>query len=363
MSKRIMARGGPILTCALLTMAMPDHARAASIQSFDFEIVAALTDDDGDEATDISGVSCLPPDGGKHVCLVIDDQGRLAQAATIEGLKLRGGGKIRLISKGGAPADIVGQEPIVDECSEKAAKFKDLDGEAVAHYRQDFYVVGSHGCSRNGNKFRASSFVLARVPDQIVSKVAAADSKSVDENGPIATSYRLSEALLVAPHVKEFFARDLMTKNGLNIEGLAIIDGKLYAGLRAPVVDTKAYLIEVDLDALFDAGKSIALGKEVREIELDFLGGRGIRDLAALGDGRLVVLSGPAQADGTPFALHFLDPKTNIAKPIAVLGDVPSGAKAEGLHVLAQSPKGMDLVIMFDGPKSGGARRYSIEFE
>jgi hypothetical protein len=53
-----------------------------------------------------------------------------------------------LIGKDGPPADIVGKEPTVDNCSRKNDKFKDLDGEAVAHDQQSFYVVGSHGCSQ-----------------------------------------------------------------------------------------------------------------------------------------------------------------------------------------------------------------------
>jgi hypothetical protein len=187
---------------------------------------------------------------------------------------------------------------------------------------------------------------------------------TVGDKGPVATSYRLSEALLVAPHAKEFFARDLMTKNGLNIEGLAVVDGKLYAGLRAPVVKKNAYLIEVDLDALFDAGRSISLGKEVREIELDFLEGRGIRDLAVLADGRFLVLSGPAQADGASYALHSLDPKNPRKmdpKLVAIFDDLPPDSKAEGVHVLAQEPSRLEVVILFDGSKNGGPRRYSIE--
>jgi hypothetical protein len=344
-------------------MSAPDRVYSASIKSFDFEIAAILTDDDGNEATNISGVSCLAPEGSKHVCLVIDDQGRLAQAATIDGSRFKGGGKIKLFDKVGPPADIVGKAPVLDNCSEKAAKFKDMDGEAVAHYKQDFYIVGSHGCSRNSNKFRTSSFILARVPDVVVAKVAAGDPKSTDESGPIATSFRLSEALLVSPHAKELFSQDLMTKNGLNIEGVAVVEGKLYAGLRGPVINKKAYLIEVDLDTLFDVGRTISLGTEVREIELDFLDGRGIRDLAVLEDGRLIVLSGPAQADAMSFALHSFDPKNGVSKPVAELGDVPSGAKAEGIHVLAQEPSKLEAVIVFDGPKSGGARRYSIELD
>jgi hypothetical protein len=360
MSRRIVPQGALLIACVCLAIAIPAQARADAISSSGLEVAPALTDDDGQEATNVSGISCQPADGGSNICLVIDDQGRLAQAAVIEGTKLRGGGKIKLIGKGGPPSDIVGKEPVVDECSEKAAKFKDLDGEAVAHYKQDFYVVGSHGCSRNSNKFRASSFILARVPDAVVAQAAAADPKSPDEKGPVATSYRLSEALLVAPRAKGFFARDLMTKNGLNVEGLAAVGGRLYVGLRAPVVNGTTFLVDVDLDALFDAGRTIALGTEVREIELDFLDGRGIRDLAVMGDGRLLVLSGPAQADAASFALHTFDPKTRASKRLGELGDVPSGSKAEGIHVLAETPGKLEAVIVFDGSKSGGARRYSI---
>jgi hypothetical protein len=63
---------------ALFLIAMSNDAKAASIKSTSLETIAALTNDDGEEATDISGVSCLSR-AEKHVCLVIDDQGRLAQ--------------------------------------------------------------------------------------------------------------------------------------------------------------------------------------------------------------------------------------------------------------------------------------------
>jgi hypothetical protein len=92
-----------------------------------------------------------------------------------------------------------------------------------------------------------------------------------------------------------------MTENGLNIEGLAVVGGKLYAGLRAPVILKKSYLVGVDVDLLFDGARPIA-DKAVDEIELD-LGGRGI-DLAVMTGGRLLILSGPAQAGVASVALH-----------------------------------------------------------
>jgi hypothetical protein len=346
---------------ALLATTIPCAVRATSMKSSVMEIVAPLTDDDGQQSNDISGANCLEPQGDKRVCLVIDDQGRLAQAATVEKSALTGRAKIKLIGKGGPPVDIVGKEPTVDMCSRKNEKFKDLDGEAVARDEKNFYVAGSHGCSRNSNKFRASSFILARIPNDVVIRAAASDPKTVDEKGPIASSYRLSEALLAAPTVKAFFAQDLMTKNGLNIEGLAVVGGKLYAGLRAPVIGKKAYLVAVDVDLLFDAARPIAEA-DVREIDLD-LGGRGVRDLAVFSDGRLLALSGPAQSGDLSFALYSVELTSKTATLIAELVDVPEGAKAEAVQILAQDPATLDLLVLFDSAKSGAPRRYLIDLK
>ncbi|WP_456720542.1 DUF3616 domain-containing protein [Bradyrhizobium sp. USDA 4350] len=345
---------------ALYLTALPRLAGAATVKWSEIDIASPLTDDDGETATNISGVNCIAS-ASRLACLVIDDQGRLAQAATLDGSKLTGAGKIRLLKKGSAPANIVGNEPTSFACSKGKDKFMDLDGEAVAHDGKSFYVAGSHGCSRNSNKFRASSFILARIPDEAVIKGATADSSAPEDETSAETSYRLSEALLAAPTVKASFAKDLMTDNGANIEGLVVLEGTLYAGLRAPIVATRSYMIAVDVGALFDAARSIG-AKDVREVDLD-LGGRGIRDLAVLADGRLLVLSGPAQAQNLSFALHAVDPKSGSASPLAEFDEIPTGWKAEALQILRQGPEELDLLIMFDGAKSGEPRRYSIDLK
>ncbi len=43
-----------------------------------------------------------------------------------------------------------------------------------------------------------------------------------------------------------------MDENGLNIEGLVVSGGKLFAGLRAPTLDGKAFIVAIDADKLFD---------------------------------------------------------------------------------------------------------------
>jgi len=353
------------LPVAFAAVLMPDPLLAGAVRSNAIEVASPLTADDGTEAVNISGVSCLPLVDGKYVCLAIDDEGRRAQTLTIEGSRLTPGGKIPIFGKA-APPGIVGSKPQTDACSKGEDKFKDLDGEAVANDGKAFYIVGSHGCSRHGNKFRASSFVLARVAREVVVAASTADPGVVNDGTEVATTYRLSEALLVAPRAKNFFSKDLMTANGLNIEGLVIVDGTLYAGLRAPIVDDQVYLVAIKAETLFDPKRPIVEG-DVKEIPLALGRDKGIRDLALLPDGRILILSGPAQDAAVAFALYVVDPKAGW-KPgqVAVLDDFPpvgSDTKAEALHVFGQSGKTLDLLIMFDGPKSGGPRRYSVDLE
>ena len=146
------AKSWPLVFAAMSLMAFASGASfAGPVRSEATQIVSPFTDDHGAVAINISGITCLPPIDGKFVCLAIDDEGRMAQAATIEGSQLRAGGKIKIIGKTPPPA-IVGTRPRIDACSKGEDKFKDLDGEAVAHDGKFFYVAGSHGCARHGRR-------------------------------------------------------------------------------------------------------------------------------------------------------------------------------------------------------------------
>src|SRR5262249_1783756 len=77
-------------------------------------------------------------------------------------------------------------------------------------------------------------------------------------------------------------------KQGVNIEGIAVRGGDLYFGFRGPLVDDAAAIVmRVAIKAIFGTDTAVPttdmlpLGK-----------GQGIRDLAAVTDG-LLVLSGP----------------------------------------------------------------------
>ncbi|WP_161855543.1 DUF3616 domain-containing protein [Bradyrhizobium sp. CCBAU 051011] len=78
----------------------------------------------------------------------------------------------------------------------------------------------------------------------------------------------------------------------MTIEGIAIRDERLSAGLRGPVLDgNRAVVVAVDIDVLFGG-----TGTAHRLFRLSLGDGRGVRNLASFGEW-ILILAGPA-ADG-----------------------------------------------------------------
>src|SRR5262245_32018846 len=80
---------------------------------------------------------------------------------------------------------------------------------------------------------------------------------------------------------------ELPTKeNGLDIEGFAIVGSKVLLGLRGPLLDGFATVVEI--------GSAERLAIDPRELRLHLLdlGGLGVRDLARF-DGDVIILAGP----------------------------------------------------------------------
>ena len=318
-----------------------------------------LTDDDDEDepAVDVSGIACLPLASGSRTCVVINDEDRSARFATIKDGSFAGGDRIPLIGKKSSKTT-VGKAPSRLDCSGGTASFKDLDGEAVTYSAPFVYIVGSHGCERKKAKFRASSFIVARVRLDPSGKVADPDD--------VETTYRLSDVLTLGKFGK-FFGKDLGKKtDGLNIEGAAAIGTKLYVGLRAPSIDGKAGIAEASIDALFAPGKA-PLSDAVPPTEVPLGTDLGICDLAALPDGRLLVLSGPVQEQELPFGLFLVDPQApSKAAYLATFEDVMEDGKrtkAEALLFLAQGADAVRIIVMFDGAPSGGPREYRVPLQ
>ena len=296
-------------------------------------------------ANDISGIACRPPAGGEWRCLVINDESKTAQFATLTQGAIKPGRSLPLIGET-MPAAL-GRQPAIG-CP-KPGGFGEFDGEGVAYADRVFYVVGSHGCSRHSGEYRPSSFLLARI------------APGNGETGMPELSWRVADLLAAADEVGPYLGKALDERtNGLNIEGLAVVGDKLWLGLRAPSLDGRAFLVGGSVAELFKPGSEPATGKP-QLLACAAGAQRGVRDLAPLADGRLLVLVGPAQEQEVPYAILLLDP----ADPTAVreLGELRprKDAKAEALTVLAQERGELRVLVGYDSVKNGGFEEYRLK--
>lgn len=296
-------------------------------------------------AKDISGIACRPPSGGEYSCLVVNDESKAAQFATLAQGTIKPERSLPLVSDT-APA-ARGRPPAIG-CPQQSS-FGEFDGEGVAYADRIFYVVGSHGCSRHGGEYRPSSFLLARI------------ATGNGEAGTPELSWRVADLLGAAGEVAPFVGKALdETSNGLNIEGLAVVGDRLWLGLRAPSLDGRAFLVGGSIAELFKPGSEPAADKPQL---LAFRAGaqRGVRDLAPLADGRLLVLVGPAQDQDVPYAILLFDP----ADPGSVreLGELRErkNAKAEALTVLAEGRDELRVLVGYDGVKNGEFEEYRLK--
>jgi hypothetical protein len=336
--------------CALLAGALFATSPALAEALQPLRRIAATSDfagkKPGKAAHDVSGMACMPARDGKQRCLLINDENTAAQFATLADGAITPGESVPLLGDGPSPATL-GAPPAV-ACPEQG-KFRDLDGESVAFSASYFYIAGSHGCSRHSGQFRLSAFHLARI------KV---DANGRAEGAP-ELSYRLSDLLRRAGSAGGFFGQDLMSANGMNVEAIAVAGDRLWAGLRAPSLDGKAFLVGASLADLFATGHEPARG-EPKLVAVPLGGQRGFRDLAALKDGRLLALVGPAQEQNLDYAVVLIDP----ARPEAVreLGRLRSrdSAKAEVLVVTGEYATGLTVLIGYDGPRNGKFEEYRL---
>ena len=145
-------------------------------------------------------------------------------------------------------------------------------------------------------------------------------------------------------------------ENGLDIEGLAMLGGAAFLGLRGPLIDSYAVAVEISLNSAF----------QITQSHLHFidLGGLGIRDLARDG-GSIVLIAGPVTAASGPFGLYRWTPKrTPAVQKAELIFPWPAGPeKPEGLCVKERGGK-RGAVILYDSPDGSRVEelRYSADW-
>ena len=336
----VAATTGVALCSFILASRAADTPRLIAPERIDWSVQSIFQKDDRDDKfkdqprMNLSGAACAETTPKFKACLIANDEKRYAQFFSIAGKMLSPGALIRM-----SDAD------------------NDPDAEGVAYAKGYFYVTGSHGRSRHSDKANETSYAVFRIPvdpETGLPKYKFTDKKKAPE---IDVSDRLREVLPNHPLLKTAYDKPLK-QGGLNIEGIAVRNGRMHFGLRAPSNARSAYIASVDVAAAFT--KADELKSKVTAVELG--DNTGIRDIAAIEDG-ILILAGPTQEETVPYTIWHWSDAGDSLKPLATLDlkGVDPSAKAEILLPLDVSAASIRVLVMFDGLENGGPRSFDIK--
>lgn len=342
--------------CMAVVLPLPgNEARAGE----EWRVVDRIIGEDGKHSRDVSGIACTTSSGFPRHCLVIDDNRQNGQFVTLKDGELK-------------PGDVV---PLIENTF--GGKNLELDGEGVAFYADPkdgdaFYVIGSHGHARHSttdcvgpltdeNKAKitaASQIVRVRLKPSVGKTLSMHDVVDITRNA------KLRDFIAAEPKLQPFKDKCLEPNpqskgNGVTIEGIAILGGRVYAGFRGPSLPG-APILSVPLDSLFGSATG---GARLDVVKLDE--GRGVRDLAPYGTG-LLVLAGPVGSARDRYDVYWWDTSSPDMKH---LGDITNEAKAdeqskpEGILPLDVSSGRLRLLIVSDGKdaKDGAPRTVVVD--
>lgn len=252
---------------------------------------------------------------------------------------------------------------------------EEMDLEGIAVDGQTVFVLGSHSSKR---KKVDSEKAYARNRHVLLSSPEADPARDVllrfelDATGKAGPIQRTSlRSYLSATEPFKSFGIMSSKENGIDAEGLAVWNQRLYVGFRGPV-----------LRGNFTPILRCRFGSPIAEPELLFvnLGGRGVRDLARVGGG-LLILAGPVGDGPGSYQLYLWDGRdgvpgtdahTSAINPgLRLIGDLPiphsdgngheTPAKAEGMALIEETSHHWKILVVFDGLKDGHATRFRVE--
>lgn len=234
----------------------------------------------------------------------------------------------------------------------------EFDLEAMAYDgERSLYMVGSHSAKRQRLKGRER--VSADTNIKYLASIQSEKARRVlyrlrlDPQGlPMGKAEKISlwKAINDSPLLKPF-TRIPSKENGIDIEGLAVAGDTLYVGFRGPVLRENYVPVLVGrFNDLSSRGKL----KFVR------LGGLGIRSMLSLGKQGFLILAGPVGDGPGGFHLYHWNGRDQLPAKgdrgrVSHLGEISvrEGDKPEGMTLVSQQGKRLQLLIAFDGAKNG----------
>lgn len=314
----------PAFCLGLCLMAAPCSAQTPVFPSQPYTVQPTFATE---TRNNISGANCA--DEEFRVCLAVNDATSFAQLFSIGTAAIR-------------PGPIVG---LTSNRTDTAVR----PAEGASHDRSFFYVVTS----------RAKGLTVPGLPGGqadtsfLIIRLASGLGRPLPSGlSTLQVSEKIREALTAGIAIPQI-AGEQLTRANADIGGIAVKDGIIHVGFRAPVLDGKAFIVSAPATALFGPDP---LNLTVHSIGLGL--GTGINDLTTASDG-LLILAGPTRdVVGASSLLHFND-GTGQLKPVAELVD-PVDRKGEGLLLLQEDAEFYKLLVLFDGVPDGGPIEYLV---
>ena len=257
------------------------------------------------------------------------------------------------------------RDEIIFEEEDDTCLEADFEGLTLSGDR--LYVVGSHSSSHKKQKAdktykKNRKALLDLETDTCKSRNTLLEFR-IDAQARLTRPGRRikTKAVLHDHAVLSAFAALPSKENGVDIEGLAAKDGALYLGFRGPVLrENFVPIARVDPS-----------GADEPELLFVKLGGRGVRDIAAMTDGFLI-LAGPNGDQDWSFELFHWDgrdmvtgsdrPQGGTVRHLCSVPRDPDG-NPEGLAILSRSATAADVILVYDSGERLIARRGSIPLQ
>ncbi len=267
---------------------------------------------------------------------------------------------------------------VADFISLPAAADEEIDIEGFAYSDYYLWFVGSHSWKRKKPKpdktdeknidrltqlkSEPNRYLIGRIPlingelikscphpDKPQEQLTAAKLE-VTKRGNL-----LIDALVDDVHLGAFVQATIPGKeNGFDIEGLAVYKGRIFLGLRGPVLRGWAVMLEIELEP---CGTDLLKLKEGQYKKyFIYLNGLGIRDLCLDGED-LLILAGPTMDLDGPVRVYRLKNSVNLqknvlSKPEQIL-EIPYGNgddRAEGITLFTDCTQTPSIVVVYDSP-------------
>jgi hypothetical protein len=234
------------------------------------------------------------------------------------------------------------------------------------------WLVGSHAVKRKQPKGKSPAEVARKLLEttrdgnrQLLARIPLKGDALQKRDGgrraaalPATTkSSDLLKAVRAADHLKPFV--DVPGKdNGFDIEGLAARGGRLWVGLRGPVLREWCCILELEVEAEGHDLRLVRHKKQPYRKHFLKLDGLGVRDIALLDDD-LLILAGPPMAHDGPAGIwrwknaakkHAAADPGDVA-PVLRLPQAKQEDKPEGLTVIGEGVRPAVLVV-FDSPSA-----------